>query len=566
MNTGPFNALKKPLAKLIFMNNRSTCVLIVTVLSLVLFASRADGNEFGKKSSISEYLSSAENGDPIAQVILGLMYSVGDGVPVDDSKAVYWLTKAAEQGLLDAQVHLADRYEQGKGVKANLTLAEKWYRSAATKGDKIAQHKLAYLLAQSPQSDSKEIIHWYTLAAEQGVPESQAALSMIFYEDDIVKSTQWLIKAAESGMVSAQHNVGSRYFFGRGVPVDKVRALFWYLKSAEAGLAESQLMLGKMYAVGNGVAKDEQIAFTWYSKAAKQGEPQAMHNLGLMYYQGKIVPKDEIQAYALWNVAAPDFEPSAKNRDILERGFSSQERLAGQTRSREFQLSIARINPASLDSTKSQSSPVAILDQRKSELPKTSIQREFQLLLKEAENGDPNAQAKIGKAYAFGEGIDQDWKMAVKWWSKASDAGHAGAQYGLGMCYSDGAGVEKSESTAFIWFLRAAESGDAAGQYKVAYAYATGNGASKNISEANRWFAKSARQGFAMSQIFIGINYKLGIGVQRDLIESYAWLAIAAEREEVAQEQLGKLLPIMSEADIQRAKARVLILKGEINK
>jgi len=46
----------------------------------------------------------AKQGNANAQLLLGLMYSVGKGIPRDDEEALYWFTKSAEQG--DAEAHL----------------------------------------------------------------------------------------------------------------------------------------------------------------------------------------------------------------------------------------------------------------------------------------------------------------------------------------------------------------------------------------------------------------------------------------------------------------------------
>ena len=45
----------------------------------------------------------AEKGDAIAQFNLGLSYYHGNGVPQDNTQAVYWYREAAEQGHPDAK-------------------------------------------------------------------------------------------------------------------------------------------------------------------------------------------------------------------------------------------------------------------------------------------------------------------------------------------------------------------------------------------------------------------------------------------------------------------------------
>ena len=48
----------------------------------------------------------ADQGDAVAQTLLGSMYADGQGVPKDDAQAVKWYRLAADQGYAMAQVNL----------------------------------------------------------------------------------------------------------------------------------------------------------------------------------------------------------------------------------------------------------------------------------------------------------------------------------------------------------------------------------------------------------------------------------------------------------------------------
>ena len=73
-------------------------------------------------------------------------------------------------------------------------------------------------------------------------------------------------------------------------------------------------------------------------------------------------------------------------------------------------------------------------------------------------NGNPRAQYEIGECYAFGRGVQQNYKLAALWFKKAADNDVADAQYALGICYELGVGVEKS-SEYMKWCTRAALQG-----------------------------------------------------------------------------------------------------------
>jgi len=68
------------------------------------------------------------------QFALGKKYFTGEGVPLNQEKGVYWLTKAAEQGYDAAQGMLGICYYFGNGVLKDEKEAGKWFAKAAEKG------------------------------------------------------------------------------------------------------------------------------------------------------------------------------------------------------------------------------------------------------------------------------------------------------------------------------------------------------------------------------------------------------------------------------------------------
>jgi hypothetical protein len=75
-----------------------------------------------------------------------------------------------------------------------------------------------------------------------------------------------------------------------------------------------------------------------------------------------------------------------------------------------------------------------------------------------AEQGDANAQFKLGHLHSIGKGVPKSASEAVKWYRKAAAQGHARAQYNLGAAYTNGAGVRSNKNTAVDWFFKAGQS------------------------------------------------------------------------------------------------------------
>lgn len=77
-----------------------------------------------------------------------------------------------------------------------------------------------------------------------------------------------------------------------------------------------------------------------------------------------------------------------------------------------------------------------------------------------AEDGNALAQFNLGVMYRQGQGVAQDDKEAVAWWSKAAEQGHVEAQDNLGLRYARGQGVTQDWVQADKWFTIAAASGN----------------------------------------------------------------------------------------------------------
>ena len=127
------------------------------------------------------------------------------------------------------------------------------------------------------------------------------------------------------------------------------------------------------------------------------------------------------------------------------------------------------------------------------------MENEQQLIIA-ANNGDPEAQYKLGCYYnsdeCYGDALNEEG--SAKWYKMAAEQGHAGAQYMLGECY-----------------------------------YTQMGGVSKNFSEAFKWYTLAAMQGHAEAQASLGIMYYSGIGVPKNKIEALKWIILAANQGNV---------------------------------
>jgi len=112
----------------------------------------------------------ADQGGPVAQSMLGMLYETGQGVPKNPAEAVKWYRLAATQGFTGAQSSLGDMYYHGWGIPKNYAEAAKWRQMAADSDDRDAQAKLGimYLAGKGVPQNNIRAHMWFSLAAAQG--------------------------------------------------------------------------------------------------------------------------------------------------------------------------------------------------------------------------------------------------------------------------------------------------------------------------------------------------------------------------------------------------------------
>lgn len=154
----------------------------------------------------------ASAGDRLAMVALGLLYAAGRGVPQDWSAAVAWWQQARSSagGTPLASRFLGDAYVCGLGIAQSYDNAVLAYKESVETGELSSSIQLGHMYASgcAPPNDEAAVAA-YTVAADQGDPEAQVALSGLTRE-------------------------------GRGVEQNVYRAYFW------ARLAERRLPPGRL--------------------------------------------------------------------------------------------------------------------------------------------------------------------------------------------------------------------------------------------------------------------------------------------------------------------------------
>lgn len=153
----------------------------------------------------------AEQGNSVAQLKLGIIFSRGKVNSPDPFAALRWFTKAAENGEVEAQVELGRIYRDGLGTGADGRLA----------------------------------LYWLERAAAKDAPHAMNALGELYLghrddPQDFAAANEWFVRGARLGNSAAMYNLGLLYARGQGVLRDDIEAFKWFELAAAAGVGKKR--------------------------------------------------------------------------------------------------------------------------------------------------------------------------------------------------------------------------------------------------------------------------------------------------------------------------------------
>ena len=276
------------------------------------------------RNEIPQIKEMADNGDMVAQYVLGMLYFKGVGCESSWEDSYKYLKQSSDQGYAFAMCMLADLRANPLHVLFNpeeaITLAYQ-----ATKLD----CKPAYLAlgkAYDIKGDTNEAIKWFETAAKNGSAEACEILGNMYLQGDSVprdpkNALSWYEKGMKRGSLACMRSAGFRYAYGDGAPQNYFLAQTHFLKPAEHNDVSAQWGLGYCYYKQNNARE----AFNWLLKAAEAGHSNAQYYLGTLYaLLDNGVPNDEKQAFYWLDKAALNGNKDAFN--YVKRFYGIYER------------------------------------------------------------------------------------------------------------------------------------------------------------------------------------------------------------------------------------------------
>jgi uncharacterized protein len=153
----------------------------------------------------------ADQGDAVAQEILGKIYLTGEGTNRDNIRAFKRFLQAAEQGRSDAQLELGRMYRDGIGISTDGSIA----------------------------------MYWFDRAAKQGSPDAYNAIGELYLGhpdvlEDAAAAHRFFLSGANLDNARAMYNLGLIYLVGDGVTQDEIEAYKWFELSVRAAVGQER--------------------------------------------------------------------------------------------------------------------------------------------------------------------------------------------------------------------------------------------------------------------------------------------------------------------------------------
>lgn len=404
-----------------------------------------------------------------AAEILSCLYAIGKDVEHDDAKAI-----ALYRQYLDGQ--------------KKVTIADVYYHI----------YYCGYYEIVNGQYEGKSI-QWLIKAAELGLVDAEAELGdhYLNYDNDAPQAVTWLTRAAKHGSISAIKSLAECYNEGKGVDKDRKTAIEWYKKAAEKGDGECQSLVGECYLKGDVLPLDAKKAVKWLRKAVDNGDKIAAKNLGMCYYNGIGVKKDYNQAatflgeaigYGLYNLKLTELniveDPMVKEPPkTVEEAIREDERVIS---SKDYDF------------------------------------RE------EAFQGEAWAQWKLGEQYLEDDNLEE----AVLWFSKAAEQDE---YYAGELCefYVKGDAIAQDFDKALYWYRKADKDNESAALGDMLYSMSQRYGENKYffLQEAAEYDNANALK--TLSCLY-AIGYVLRDETQAlELYRRYVQLGDSSKQEDV---------------------------------
>ncbi len=485
----------------------------------------------------------ADRKDPEALMALGKMYLEGEKVSQDLIQSLKYYLLAFDQGEESSALPIATIYQQkddwvhalpfyqkaseNGALKAHQVLGDYYYRNgeiqkslaylfrASERGDGLSSYRIGKILLDGTageidekqaivylqrawqqresraafrlgqyyqQSDSQAALHYFHLAADEGLEEAQEHLANDYLNKQQYKEALPLLEQlANKQKREALYILGQLYHKGKLGEVNLEKAVAFYEQAAKAGKSLAYMQLGHIN-LKKGIYEE---AIPYFQKAAAAGELNALKFLGRFY-----TSKGEFKA------AADYFNLAIEQGDTWSHYYLGVLYAKGELGEKDIENALFHFSYAQHENSRALLW-IATLYQAKGDQ-----QQALEYFTKAAQAGEIQAEIFLSKHYLY----NGKPKAALYFLERAAKKGNLYAQYQAGRLYAEGVGgVEANAEKAFLYLSSAESRGHGPAAYLLGHLYEK----ERQEESAYYYYAKAADRSVPEAQLRMGsLAYK----------------------------------------------------------
>ncbi|MCM1071941.1 MAG: sel1 repeat family protein [Bacteroides sp.] len=339
--------------------------------------------------------------------------------------------------------------------------------------------------------------------------------------------------AAEHGDATAQFLLGQYYSWGYHNECDNRNAIHWFEKAADNGNAEAAMLIMEIYRYdcpdGIDAERRKALILEWHRRwfdilatKADRGAAGAAKELMTLYIEEcpeDMTPEDGLASarkwYNLWiglltaKAAKGDLVDKMNLADILLYAEGVPEDLldcsTDEDDARSLLQAIKLYDEIAVSDCEEYFKSEAYYKMGIAYHDLGEGKKALTCFKKAARLNCHEAFARIGDAYRYGYGVEQDDTMARKWYRKGADVGEVETTLKLAECYKNGIGGERDYEKAALEYQHIAERANGRGfkhqtaqigtaLYELGHMYLDGLGVRPDAKKAIRYFTLSAKK------------------------------------------------------------------------
>ena len=344
----------------------------------------------------------------------------------------------AEAGDSEAQLHLGSLYYIGNGVEQNFISAFLWYKKAADQGNVNAQYSIGnmYLLGEGIEQDNEEAAKWYSLASEQGHVEASSNLNNLksLASEEVLETPSEIDIASKTEAVIEEETTSSDTT--KNEIVDSISEQTQKIDTEQTKQAVAPITEGY-------VAENDPTLLATEATTTEEVKEEAESSGGFFSAIGDFFSSEDKET----ETAIAEEEIQTTEEEVVIAKLDEPAPVVEE-------IELAQVAEDDLSQYSVAAGRRALSNGDYHEAVK-----QFQPL---AEVGDSEAQSHLGSLYYVGNGVEQNFISAFLWYKKAADQGNVDAQYSIGNMYLLGEGIEQDNEEAARWYTLASEQGHVA--------------------------------------------------------------------------------------------------------